>query len=281
MCVCVYLSLPLCAVSCRVQSIDPAFHTSSHVFPVGYTATCTYPSVTVPGATTRYTTTIAEGSANTAALFVVVAADAPGRQWVGTTPAGVVPGGREGVAAEERGSFLGFCSASSNVSLLVIFVAEWWHLCSCGGPCFIRAVFPTAPSFPDRCPVKHTNNMTHACVHAGVWQQIHNQAQVAQQQHAALLALLTAPSPPADGITQMGLSHPLVAMLVQVGGWVQGARHTLHLTWSSSAVLLSVCVCVLNLFRQCDSCICTSCIMQGVPLVLSCCSRAWIIQLSI
>jgi len=80
--------LPVCLPP-RVQSTDAAFHSSSTIFPVGYTATCTYLSAVTPGATTRYTATIAEGSGSGSALFVVVAADAPGRQWVATSAAGV------------------------------------------------------------------------------------------------------------------------------------------------------------------------------------------------
>lgn len=71
----------------RVQPVHPAFHTAAHIFPVGYIATCTFPSSLVAGSTTRYTTTIAEGQGG-AALFVVVTADAPGKQWVATTAAG-------------------------------------------------------------------------------------------------------------------------------------------------------------------------------------------------
>jgi hypothetical protein len=77
-------------VCCRVQPAHPAFHTARFIFPVGYTATCTYPSSVAAGGTTRYTTTIAEGAGG-AALFVVVAADAPGKQWVATTAVGEHP----------------------------------------------------------------------------------------------------------------------------------------------------------------------------------------------
>lgn len=77
----------LCTVRHRVESVHSAFHSPQHIFPVGYIATCSYPSLVTPGSGTRYTTTIAESGQGTA-LFVIVAADAPGKQWVATSAAG-------------------------------------------------------------------------------------------------------------------------------------------------------------------------------------------------
>jgi hypothetical protein len=71
----------------RVESVHSAFHSPQHIFPVGYIATCSYPSLVTPGSGTRYTTTIAESGQGTA-LFVIVAADAPGKQWVAMSAAG-------------------------------------------------------------------------------------------------------------------------------------------------------------------------------------------------
>jgi hypothetical protein len=50
---------------------------------------------------------------------------------------------------------------------------------------------------------------------AGVWQQVCSQAAAAQGPDAVL--------PSVDGVTQMGLSHPVVATLIQVGGFFLGA----------------------------------------------------------
>lgn len=69
-------------------STKPAFHNATTIFPVGYTATFLFPSTVDRGAATRYTTIIAEQINTPLALFVVVAADAPGKQWLDSTPQG-------------------------------------------------------------------------------------------------------------------------------------------------------------------------------------------------
>jgi hypothetical protein len=45
---------------------------------------------------------------------------------------------------------------------------------------------------------------------AGVWQQVHAQVQALQQPQGVVV-------PAVDGVTQMGMTHPLVSMLIQVG----------------------------------------------------------------
>lgn len=74
-----------------MRSVEPGragFHSASHIFPPGFTTNCTFASAVTRGSTTRYTCTIADGGA-AGPLFVAAAADAPGRQWVGPSPAAV------------------------------------------------------------------------------------------------------------------------------------------------------------------------------------------------
>jgi hypothetical protein len=51
----------LATASCRVEPTRAGFHTSSHIFPLGYTASAKFPSSVQPGVEVAYTCMVADG----------------------------------------------------------------------------------------------------------------------------------------------------------------------------------------------------------------------------
>jgi hypothetical protein len=100
---------------CRVEPGRPGFHTSSHIFPLGYTASAKFPSSVQPGIEVAYTCMVADGGP-AGPLFVVVVPDAPGQQWLGPTPDAVWQQVQQRVSATHPGCVtltvcVGVCSA--------------------------------------------------------------------------------------------------------------------------------------------------------------------------
>jgi hypothetical protein len=93
-----------CFPSClrRVEPTRAGFHTPSHIFPLGYTASAKFPSSVQPGVEVAYTCMVADGGP-AGPLFVVVVPDAPGQQWLGPTPDAVWQQVQQRVSTEVKG----------------------------------------------------------------------------------------------------------------------------------------------------------------------------------
>lgn len=111
-------------VACnRVDPTRPAFHSSDRIFPIGLQTAVQYLSAVKRGSGTKYTCVVADGAVAGASgpVFLVVAADAPGQQWLAQSPQTVWQQIHAQVGARGRGEW-DYKTAIANVALLLIMV---------------------------------------------------------------------------------------------------------------------------------------------------------------